>query len=164
MQNYTLGAARVPIDVERTRSINARTALVQAIDSKIEACHPLSIAQIVNIVGRQSRRERTTPLLPTRKRFVPHAIFETETASVSPIDVKCPRRHGPMMGILSRFSPKGPVNAAVIIAICGAGQVWSGVAFAALRGSSPVPASFESTKGHRLNRGSDCRFKRARDY
>ena len=64
-------------------------------------------------------------------------------------------------GLTSRFGV-GPVSAAqAIVSFSHPGRCRSEAAFAALGGTSPVPASSGQTVRHRLNRGGDRVLNRA---
>ena len=56
----------------------------------------------------------------------------------------------------------GPMTAAIALTVWSHhGRVRSEAAFAALAGTSPIPASSGNTVRHRLNRGGDRRLNRA---
>ena len=64
-------------------------------------------------------------------------------------------------GLTSRYGV-GPVSAAqAIVSFSHPGRCRSEAAFAALAGTSPVPASSGQTVRHRLNRGGDRALNRA---
>ncbi len=64
-------------------------------------------------------------------------------------------------GLTSRFGV-GPVSAAqAIVSFSHPGRCRNEAAFAALGGTSPIPASSGNTVRHRLNRGGDWDLNRA---
>jgi transposase len=70
-----------------------------------------------------------------------------------PLPLAIVKRHCP--SLTSRYGA-GPVSAAqVIVSFSHPGRCGSEAAFAALGGTSPIPASSGQTIRHRLNRGGD---------
>ncbi|NYI40522.1 IS110 family transposase [Demequina lutea] len=158
-----LVTARDLVNAERTREINALTALLRTVDLGIDARRPLSKAQIVQIAAWRSRSENIATATARKE-----AIRLARRVRDSDDELAANRDEMTSLvqasdGVHLLDEPGiGPVNAAVIIAAWShAGRVRSEAAFAALSGSSPVPASSGNTTRHRLNRGGDRRLNRA---
>lgn len=155
--------ARELLNTERTRSINALTALLRTIDLGIDARASLSKKQLALITAWRTRQEdlatataRCEAVRLARRIAACHDDLATNrdeiTALVAAGD-----------GAILLDEPGiGAINAAVIIAAWShPGRVRSEAAFAVLAGVSPVPASSGNTTRHRLSRGGDRRLNRA---
>ncbi len=157
-----LVVAREQMVAERTRAINALTALLRTIDLGIDTRKPLSHSQIKTISTWRSRAEdsvvRTCRREATRlaKRIIAlHAeLADNRKALDNAVDDTAPE--------LCELPGVGSVVAAcVLTAWSHPGRVRSEAAFAALAGTCPIPASSGNTLRHRLNRGGDRRLNRA---
>jgi len=158
-----LVAARDLVNVERTRAINALTALLRTVDLGVDVRRPLSKTQIVQIAAWRSRTEdiATTTARKEATRLARRVRDSDEELAANRDELSSLVQASDGAHLLDQPGI-GPVNAAVIIAAWShAGRVRSEAAFAALSGSSPVPASSGNTTRHRLNRGGDRRLNRA---
>ncbi|MEU6192301.1 IS110 family transposase [Streptomyces sp. NPDC047061] len=148
---------------ERTRAVNALTALVRIADLGIDARRPLGARQIGEIARWRPREEdlaattARTEAVRLAKRIL---ALDTEIADNM-------NRIGELVDAspaagLPEETGIGPVTAAtVLVAWSHPGRVRDEAAFAALAGVSPIPASSGNTTRHRLNRGGDRRLNRA---
>ncbi|MHA6695636.1 IS110 family RNA-guided transposase [Homoserinimonas sp. A520] len=156
-------SARDLVNLERTRSINALTALLRTVDLGIDTRTSLTKKQFAVIGAWRTRQEDLATATARReairlaKRVT--ACDEDLTANRSEITALVAASDG---AALHDEPGIGAINAAVIIAAWShLGRVRSEAAFAALAGVSPVPASSGNTTRHRLNRGGDRRLNRA---
>ncbi|MFE8950725.1 IS110 family transposase [Streptomyces sp. NPDC007856] len=155
--------SRDELTSERTRAVNALTALVRIADLGIDARRPLSARQIGEIARWRPREEdlaattARTEAVRLAKRIL---ALDTEIADNM-------NRIGELVDAspaagLPEETGIGPVTAAtVLVAWSHPGRVRDEAAFAALAGVSPIPASSGNTTRHRLNRGGDRRLNRA---
>ncbi len=147
--------------VERTKTINALTALVRSVDLGLDARKSLTRAQITTIAGWRSRAEdpattacrREAIGLATRIRVLEHDLAANHDELRQFTAAQVPE--------LLALPGVGPVVAATILtAWSHPGRVRSEEAFASLAGTCPIPASSGKTTRHRLNRGGDRRLNR----
>lgn len=156
-------AARDAMTTERTRAINALTALVRTVDLGLDARQSLTDAQVVEIAKWRTRNEDvdvfTARAEATRLAKRALALDDdlqdnhdrlTELVEASPA------------AVLLAEPGVGPFSAAVCFtAWSHPGRVRDEAAFAALAGVNPIPASSGNTQRHRLNRGGDRQLNRA---
>jgi transposase len=147
--------------VERTKTINALTALVRSVDLGLDARRSLTQAQITTIAGWRSRAEdpattacrREAVRLATRIRVLEHDLAANHDELHQFTAAQVPE--------LLALPGVGPVVVATILtAWSHPGRVRSEAAFASLAGTCPIPASSGKTTRHRLNRGGDRRLNR----
>jgi transposase len=148
---------------ERTRAVNALTALVRVADLGIDARHPLGARKITEI-SRWRPREEDLAAATARTEAVRLA------KRILALDAEIADNMN-RLGELVDASPAanlveetgiGPVTAAtVLVTWSHPGRVRDEAAFAALAGVNPIPASSGNTTRHRLNRGGDRRINRA---
>jgi transposase len=155
--------ARDQLTGERTRAVNALTALVRIAGLGIDARHPLSAKKIGEISRWRPRQEdlaaatARTEAVRLAKRIL---ALDTEITDNT-------NRIGELAGAspaaaLLEETGIGPVTAAtILVAWSHPGRVRNEAAFAALAGVNPIPASSGNTTRHRLNRGGDRRLNRA---
>jgi transposase len=157
-----LTVAREEMVAERTRAINALTALLRTIDLGIDVRKALLHSQFKVIAGWRERRE--DPVTATcrqeavrlAKRIVAleGELADNRKALDAAVEEVAPE--------LCELPGVGSVVAAcVLTAWSHPGRVRSEAAFAALAGTCPIPASSGNTVRHRLNRGGDRRLNRA---
>lgn len=157
-----LMVAREQMVAERTRAINALTALLRTIDLGVDVRKALSHSQFKIIAGWRDRRE--DPVVATcrqeairlAKRIVAldaELVDNRKALDTAVEDVAPELRELPGVGSV--------VAACVLTAWSHPGRVRSEAAFAALAGTCPIPASSGNTLRHRLNRGGDRRLNRA---
>lgn len=157
-----LSVAREEMVAERTRAINALTALLRTVDLGVDARKALPHRMFKVIAGWRERREDTViatcrqEAIRLAKRIV---TLEAELADnrkaldAAVSDVAPELCELPGVGSV--------VAASVLMAWSHPGRVRSEAAFAALAGTCPIPASSGNTVRHRLNRGGDRRLNRA---
>jgi transposase len=157
-----LVVAREQMVTERTRAINALTALLRTIDLGVDTRKALPHSQFKVIAGWRDRREdsivRTCRQEAIRlaKRIVAldAELVDNRKELDAAIEAVAPE--------LCELPGVGSVVAAcVLTAWSHPGRVRSEAAFAALAGTCPIPASSGNTLRHRLNRGGDRRLNRA---
>jgi transposase len=154
--------AREEATGERTRAINALTALLRTHDLGIDARKSLTRAQITTI---STWRRRTEAIGTATARA--QAIRLARRITTLNADLKDNRKQ--LRDLVTAQAPVlleqpgvGPVTAAVVLtAWSHPGRVRTEAAFAAIAGVSPIPASSGNTTRHRLNRGGDRRLNRA---
>lgn len=155
--------ARASMTDERTRTINALTALVRAHDLGIDARRPLSMATVATI-GKWRSRAEPVELVEARREATRLA------RRVADLDVEI-REYCARIRHLVKASPAapllaepgiGPITAAMFfLAWSHAGRIHSEAAYASLAGVCPIPASSGNTVRFRLNRGGDRQLNRA---
>lgn len=158
----TLTGARDLMARERTRTINALTALVRTHDLGIDARRKLTTTQIRTI---NCWRTRTEPLALAVART--EAIRLARRIQALETDLKDNEHQ--LRTLIATHAPTlldlpgvGPVNAAVILTVWShPGRIHHEAAFAKIGGVSPVEASSGNTHDHRLNRGGDRRLNSA---
>jgi transposase len=155
--------ARDAMSTERTRSVNALTALLRGHGLGIDARRALSAAQITE-VSRWRAREEELSLTIARAEAVRLAKRVLE------LDEQLKANHGQLAELvqISEAAPLlqekgfGPVTAATCLtAWSHQGRVRNEAAYASLAGVNPIPASSGNTIRHRLNRGGDRSLNRA---
>ncbi|MGM7775149.1 IS110 family transposase [Arthrobacter sp. KNU-44] len=158
-----LVTARESMTTERTRSVNALTALLRVNDLGLDARKPLTGTQIAE-VSRWRAREEPLALSVARSEAVRLARHISELDA----DIKTNGSRITELVEISEAAPLlqetgfGPVTAAICLtAWSHQGRVRSEAAFASLAGVSPIPASSGNTVRHRLNRGGDRTLNKA---
>lgn len=157
-----LTVARDQMVAERTRAINALTALLRTVDLGVDVRKALLHSHFKVIAAWRERKE--DPVIATcrqeavrlAKRIVAldGELVDNRKALTAVVDDVAPE--------LCELSGVGSVVAAcVLTAWSHPGRVRSEAAFAALAGTCPIPASSGNTVRHRLNRGGDRRLNRA---
>ena len=158
-----LVVAREELNAERTRSINALTALVRSVDLELSARRPLSKSQIATIARWRGRSE-DLGLATARAesiRLARRILLAEEELIRNREELAALVAASGSAQLLNEVGI-GAVNAAVIlVAWSHAGRIRSEAAFASLSGTCPIPASSGNTERHRLNRGGDRRLNRA---
>lgn len=158
-----LVSARDSMATERTKSINALTALLRVNDLGIDARRPLTAVQVITVSVWRARNEE-----------IAHAVARAEAVRLARRIVDLDqglKTNNAQLTELIKISPAaplleetgfGPVSAAVCLTVWShPGRVRSQAAFAALAGVSPIPASSGNTVRHRLNRGGDRTLNKA---
>ncbi len=157
-----LRVAREQMNTERTRAINALTALVRSHDLGIDARRSLTRSQIATIAAWR-RRDEPIGLATARAE----AIRQAQRIDALEQQLKTNRDqleeivadHSPQLLTLSGI---GPVTAAVILAVWShPGRIGTEAALAKIAGTCPIPASSGNTTRHRLNRSGDRQLNRA---
>jgi transposase len=158
-----LVGARESMTTERTRAVNALTALARVNDLGLDARKPLTGTQILEIFRWRAREE---PLALSVARS--EAVRLAKRISGLDADIKANSSRITELVEISEAAPLlqetgfGPVTAAICLtAWSHQGRVRSEAAFASLAGVSPIPASSGNTVRHRLNRGGDRTLNKA---
>jgi len=157
-----LTVAREQMSGERTRAVNALTALLRTVDLGVDARRALTTPTITTIAAWRTRGEDLT-LTVCRTEAIRLA------RRIRALDAELAANHAALQAAVVKQAPQlldlpgvGPVVAAtVLLAWSHPGRIRSEAAFAALAGASPLPASSGNTTRHRLNRGGDRRLNRA---
>lgn len=157
-----LVVAREQMTGERTRAVNALTALVRTVDLGIDARKPLTASQIRTIAAWRDRDEDATTAtcrheavrLARRIRTLDDDLDGNRHDLTELVRQDTPQ-------LLDLTGVGAVVAATVLIAWSHPGRVRSDAAMASLAGTCPIPASSGNTVRHRLNRGGDRRLNRA---
>lgn len=161
----TLGVlltAREQMTSERTRLVNALTALLRTHELGIDARRALTRAQIRTVAG---WRARTEPLASATARR--HAVRHARR--IGDLDTEISENLAEITTLVTAQAPAllqapgiGPITAATAITTWShPGRVRTEAAFAAIAGAAPIPVSSGNTTRHRLNRGGDRRLNAA---
>ena len=157
-----LVVAREQMTGERTRAVNALTALLRTIDIGVDARKPLTAGQIAAIAAWRERDEDATTAtcrheatrLAQRIRALGSDLADNRADITELIAHDTPQ-------LLDLTGVGAVVAASILIAWSHPGRVRSDAAMASLAGTCPIPASSGNTVRHRLNRGGDRRLNRA---
>jgi transposase len=158
-----LVSARDAMTGERTRAVNALTALVRVHELGLDARKALSAVQIAE-VSRWRERDEELALSVARAEAVRLA------KRIGELDKELAENNKQITELVkvSEAAPLldvkgfGAVTAATCLTVWShQGRVHSEAAYAALAGVNPIPASSGNTVRHRLNRGGDRSLNRA---
>ncbi|WSG09845.1 IS110 family transposase [Micromonospora sp. NBC_01739] len=160
-----LTAAREQMNGERTRAVNALTALtalLRTVNLDIDARRTLTTTTIAAIAAWRTRNDNATlavcraeaTRLARRIRALDAELAANHTALHETVTAQAPQ-------LLALPGVGAVVATTVLLAWSHPGRVRSEAAFAALAGASPLPASSGNTTRYRLNRGGDRRLNRA---
>ena len=158
-----LVTARESMTTERTRAVNALTALLRVNGLGLDVRKPLTGAQIAEVTRWRSRDEplaasvaRSEAVRLAQRVTGLDAEIKTNTAQITEL-VRISEA-APLLG----ETGFGPVTAAICLTVWSHhGRVRSEAAFACLAGVNPIPASSGNTIRHRLNRGGDRTLNKA---
>ena len=155
--------ARDELASERTRAVNALTALLRITDLGIDARRPLSTAKITEAAHWRTHEEPLTKATARSEAIRLAKRILTLDAELGDnmrrIDELV--QASPAAELTERIGI-GPVTAATtLVAWSHPGRIKSEAAFAAIAGVNPIPASSGNTTRHRLNRGGDRQLNRA---
>jgi transposase len=158
-----LVCARESMTTDRTRAVNALTALLRVNDLGLDARKSLTGTQIAEVSRWRSREE---PLALSVARY--EAVRLAKRICELDTDIKT---NGGQITDLVEISEAAPLLhekgfGAVTAAICLTtwshhGRVRSEAAYASLAGVNPIPASSGNTIRHRLNCGGDRTLNKA---
>lgn len=154
--------AREQANTERTRTVNALTALTRTHDLGLDTRRALTTTQIKTISDWPDREE-PIDLATARTHATRLALRITD------LDSQLSDNADQIKALVHQQAPIllkqvgiGPVTAAIILtAWSHPGRVRTEAAFAKVAGTAPLPASSGNTQRHRLNRGGDRRLNRA---
>lgn len=158
-----LVSARDSMTTDRTRTVNALTALLRINDLGMDARKPLTGTQILEVSRWRAREE---PLAVSVARS--EAVRLAKRIADIDAEIKANSARITELVEISEAAPLlqepgfGPVTAAIsLTAWSHKGRVRSEAAFASLAGVNPIPASSGNTVRHRLNRGGDRTLNKA---
>lgn len=158
-----LVSGRESMTSERTRAVNALTALVRVNELGLDGRKALTGAQIAE-VSRWRAREEELALSVARAEAIRLAKRVDDLDS----QLKANTQQITEMVKVSEAAPLlevkgfGPVTAATCLTVWSHdGRVHSEAAYASLAGVSPIPASSGNTVRYRLNRGGDRSLNKA---
>lgn len=154
--------AREQMTTDRTRAVNALTALLRTIDLGIDARKPLTTSQIATITGWRARDEAAW-LATCRSEAVRlarqiHHLDHQITTNRAQLDALVAEQ-APNLTTLTGVG--SVVAASILIAWSHPGRVRTEAAFAKIAGTCPIPASSGNTVRHRLNPSGDRRLNHA---
>ena len=157
-----LTVAREQMSGERTRAVNALTALLRTVDLGIDARRALTTTTIATVAAWRTRSDNDTLVIcraeairrARRIRALDAELAANHTALHQAVTAQAPQ-------LLALPGVGAVVAATVLLAWSHPGRIRSEAAFAALAGASPLPASSGNTTRYRLNRGGDRRLNRA---
>lgn len=157
-----LVGAREQMTTERTKLINALTALLRMIDLGIDARRPLTGPQIVMISRWRARPAESIAMSTARREAVRLA------GHITALNAELDENRTQLDALVKGHAPQlqemkgigAVVAATVLVAWSHPGRVRSEAAFASLAGTCPIPASSGNTVRHRLNRGGDRQLNR----
>lgn len=155
--------AREEMTGEKTRVINALTAVVRLHDLGIDARKALTMTQITQISKwrTQSGDLATMTARTEATRLAKRVLTLVKDLTVNKTTMTTLVTATQYHDLLTQHGI-GPVSAAAIILAWGTpGRIHSEAALAAMAGVSPIPVSSGNTTRHRLNRGGDRRLNKA---
>lgn len=155
--------ARTEMTTERTRTLNALTALTRRFDLGIDARRALTTRQITTIAA---WRAHPTDLIDARTARAEAVRLATRVRALTEdLAANKTELHTLALQLVPQLLAEpgiGPVSAAQIYASWShPGRVRSEAAFARLAGVAPKPASSGDRIRHRLDRGGDRRLNAA---
>lgn len=154
--------ARLQTTRDRTRVVNALTALLRTHDLGLDVRRKLTKTQIKTIAGWRPRAE-SLALDTAHRQAIRHA------RRIRELDTDLAHNNTEIATLVALQAPLllsqpgvGPISAATVLTVWShPGRVRSEAAFAAIGGAAPIPASSGNTTRHRLNRGGDRRLNSA---
>jgi transposase len=157
-----LVSARDQMGTERTKIINTVTALVRSVDLGVDARKALTSAQITTITGWRPRDEDPATAACRREAIRLASRIRALDRDLAANMAELRQFTAAEVPELLNLPGIGPVVAGtILLAWSHPGRVRSEAAFAALAGTSPIPASSGNTIRYRLNRGGDRQLNRA---
>lgn len=157
-----LSVARDGMTRQRTAPINTLTALLRTVELGIDAHKSLTRQQIQQVAAWRARNENVAERVGRAEAV---RLAKSITALGAQLEENAKELNELVTGLapaLLTLCGVGAVNAAVILSSWShKGRIRSEAAFAALAGTSPLPASSGNTTRHRLNRSGDRRLNRA---
>jgi transposase len=152
-----LTTARRAMSADRTRSVNARNALVRSNNLRVDARRSLTASQISEVTRWRPREEELSLCVARNEaiRLAKHILRldgqltanEKQLDELVKVSEAAPLLEEKGFGAISA--------AKCLTAWSHEGRVRNEAAFASLAGVNPIPASSGNTVRHRLNRGGD---------
>lgn len=152
-----LVTARSSMTRDRTRSVNALTALLRANDLGLDARKALSATQIVEVSHWRARQEELSASIARAEavRLARHVLELDDQLKANENQLDELVQASEAAPLLTQTGFKAITAAKVLVAWSHHNRVHSEAAFASLAGVNPVPASSGNTIRYRLNRGGD---------
>jgi transposase len=156
-----LVSARDQMGTERTKTINSLTALVRSVDLGVDARKALTSAKITTIADWRTRDEDPAVAACRREAIRLASRIRALGRDLAANMAELRQFTAAEVPELLDLPGVGPVVAGtILLAWSHPGRVRSEAAFAALAGTSPIPASSGNTIRYRLNRGGDRQLNR----
>jgi hypothetical protein len=158
-----LVTARDPMSKDRTRSINALTALARTNELGLDARGALTGTQITTVSRWRDREEELSVSIARAEaiRLAQHILKLEEQLRANEKQLDELIKASEAAPLLKEKGFKAISAAKCLSAWSHRGRVRSETAFASLAGVNPIPASSGNTVRHRLNRGGDRRLNSA---
>ena len=158
-----LVAARESMSKDRTRSINALTALVRTNQLGLDARKALTGTQIVEVSRWRDRDEELSVSIARAEaiRLAKHILQLAEQLTDNESQLDELIRASEAAPLLEEKGFRAISAAKCLTAWSHQGRVRNEAAFAAIAGVNPIPASSGNTVRHRLNRRGDRQLNRA---
>lgn len=152
-----LVTARVSMSKDRTRSVNALTALVRSNELGLDARKPLTGAQISEVSRWRSREEELSISIARAEavRLAKHVLELDGQLKANEKQVDELVKASEAAPLLEETGFAAISAAKCLTAWSHEGRVHTEAAFATLAGVNPIPASSGNTVRYRLNRGGD---------
>ena len=152
-----LVTARDSMSKDRTRSINALTALARANELGIDARRALTGTQIEEVSRWRAREEELSLSIARTEavRLAKHILELDEQLTANQKQLDELIKASEAAPLLQEKGFRAISAAKCLTAWSHEGRVGTEAAFASLAGVNPIPASSGNTVRHRLNRGGD---------
>lgn len=149
--------ARESMSKDRTRSVNALTALARANDLGIDARKKLTATQIAEVSRWRAREEELSLSIARAEsvRLAKHVLELDEQLQANEKQLDELVKASEAAPLLAEKGFRAISAAKCLTAWSHQGRVRNEAAFASLAGVNPIPASSGNTVRHRLNRGGD---------
>lgn len=158
-----LVTARNAMTKDRTRSVNALTALVRSNDLGLDARKALSKTQIREVSNWRGRNEELSLTVARAEavRLAKHVLELDEQLAANERQLDELVRVSEAAPLLQEAGFRAISAAKCLAAWSHHGRVTTEAEFASLAGVNPIPASSGNTVRHRLNRGGDRQLNSA---
>lgn len=152
-----LVTARESMSKDRTRSINALTALTRTNELGVDARKKLTATQILEVSRLRSREEELSISIARTEavRLAKHVLELDEQLTANEKQLNELVKASEAAPLLEEKGFQAITAAKCLTAWSHEGRVRNEAAFASLAGVNPIPASSGNTVRHRLNRGGD---------
>lgn len=149
--------AREAMSKDRTRSVNALTALVRSNDLGLDARKSLTAVQVTEISRWRDRREELSLMIARAEavRLARHILDLEDQLRANERQLDELVRASEAAPLLQEKGFRAVTAAQCLTAWSHHDRVRNEAAFASLAGVNPIPASSGNTVRHRLNRGGD---------
>lgn len=149
--------ARESMTKDRTRSVNALTALVRSNDLGLDARKALSKTQIDEVAKWRSRKEELSVSVARSEaiRLAKHVVELSDQLTANEHHLTELVQVSEAAPLLQETGFRAISAAKCLVAWSHHGRIRTEAEFASLAGANPIPASSGNTVRHRLNRGGD---------